>query len=55
MNIIYTVFLNNQEKEVFLVNILSYAILGLINKEKITGYDLTKIFNDSVADFWSAN
>ncbi|SDF47712.1 PadR family transcriptional regulator [Sporomusa acidovorans] len=37
------------------MNILSYAILGLINKEKLTGYDLTKIFNDSVADFWSAN
>ncbi|MDU2065241.1 MAG: PadR family transcriptional regulator [Sporomusaceae bacterium] len=37
------------------MNILSYAILGLIDKGKVTGYDLTKIFNDSVADFWSAN
>lgn len=37
------------------MNVLSYAILGLIDKEKITGYDLTKMFNDSVADFWSAN
>lgn len=37
------------------MNILGYAILGLIDKQKITGYDLTKIFNDSVADFWSAN
>jgi DNA-binding PadR family transcriptional regulator len=37
------------------VNILGYAILGLIDKQNITGYDLTKIFNDSVADFWSAN
>ncbi len=37
------------------MNVLSYAILGLINKGEITGYDLTKIFTDSVADFWSAN
>lgn len=37
------------------MNVLSYAILGLIDKGKVTGYDLTKIFNDSVADFWSAN
>lgn len=37
------------------MNTLGYAILGLINKQEITGYDLTKIFNDSVADFWSAN
>ncbi len=37
------------------MNTLGYAILGLINKQKITGYDLAKIFNDSVADFWNAN
>lgn len=37
------------------MNVLSYAILGLVDKGKVTGYDLTKIFNDSVADFWSAN
>jgi len=36
------------------LNALKYAILGLINRNRITGYDLTKIFNDSVADFWSA-
>lgn len=36
------------------MNTLGYAILGLIDKHKITGYDLTKIFNDSVADFWNA-
>ena len=36
------------------MNTLAYAILGLIDKDKVTGYDLTKIFNDSVADFWSA-
>jgi len=36
------------------MNTLGYAILGLIDKQKITGYDLTKIFNDSIADFWSA-
>ncbi|VBB07263.1 transcription regulator padr n-terminal [Lucifera butyrica] len=37
------------------MNTLEYAILGLIDKQKVTGYDLTKIFNDSIADFWSAN
>lgn len=37
------------------MNTLGYAILGLINKQNITGYDLAKIFNDSVADFWNAN
>ncbi len=37
------------------MNVLGYAILGLIDKGEVTGYDLTKIFNDSVADFWSAN
>ena len=37
------------------MNTLGYAILGLIDKQKVTGYDLTKIFNDSVADFWNAN
>jgi DNA-binding PadR family transcriptional regulator len=36
------------------MNTLSYAILGLIDKDQLTGYDLTKIFNDCVADFWSA-
>jgi DNA-binding PadR family transcriptional regulator len=47
--------LDSQDKGSIFMNILSYAILGLIDKGKITGYDLTKIFNDSVADFWSAN
>ncbi|CUH96618.1 hypothetical protein P22_2708 [Propionispora sp. 2/2-37] len=37
------------------MNTLGYAILGLIHKQKVTGYDLAKIFNDSVADFWNAN
>ena len=36
------------------MNTLSYAILGLIHKQPMTGYDLTKIFSNSVADFWSA-
>lgn len=37
------------------MNTLGYAILGLISKEKMTGYDLSKVFNSTVADFWNAN
>jgi len=37
------------------ISTLGYAILGLVDKQKVSGYDLTKIFNDSVADFWNAN
>jgi DNA-binding PadR family transcriptional regulator len=35
---------------------LKYAILGLINREPMTGYDITKEFNSNVlANFWYAN
>ncbi|MHB1042840.1 MAG: PadR family transcriptional regulator [Eubacteriales bacterium] len=33
---------------------LSYAILGLINYSPMTGYDLKKLFDDSINFFWSA-
>ena len=34
---------------------LKYAILGLINREPMTGYDITKEFNDrTLANFWYA-
>lgn len=36
------------------MNTLGYAILGLIDKQNLTGYDLTKIFSNSVSDFWNA-
>ena len=34
---------------------LKYAILGLINRKSLTGYDITKEFNSGLVDFWYAN
>lgn len=33
---------------------LKYAILGLVNRNPITGYDITKEFNKELANFWNA-
>ncbi len=33
---------------------LSYALLGLLNYTPMTGYDLKKVFDDSINFFWSA-
>ncbi|AKN32842.1 PadR family transcriptional regulator [Clostridium carboxidivorans P7] len=33
---------------------LKYAILGLINRSPLTGYDITKKFNDTLVEFWYA-
>lgn len=33
---------------------LSYAVLSLINYKPMTGYDLKKLFDDSINFFWSA-
>jgi DNA-binding PadR family transcriptional regulator len=33
---------------------LRYAILGLLARESLTGYDLTKRFDTTIAFFWSA-
>ncbi|MNS23966.1 Transcriptional regulator PadR-like family protein [compost metagenome] len=33
---------------------LRYAILGLLARERLTGYDLTKRFDTSIGFFWSA-
>ena len=33
---------------------LKYAILGLINRETMTGYDLMKVFNKELVNFWHA-
>lgn len=33
---------------------LKYAILGLINRKPITGYDITKQFNSGLVEFWYA-
>lgn len=33
---------------------LKYAILGLVNRKPMTGYDITKEFNFQLAEFWNA-
>lgn len=33
---------------------LKYAILGLINRSPLTGYDITKNFNEGLVEFWYA-
>jgi DNA-binding PadR family transcriptional regulator len=33
---------------------LKYAILGLVNREAMTGYDLMKVFNLELVNFWYA-
>lgn len=33
---------------------LKYAILGMVNREPLTGYDITKGFNESLSKFWEA-
>lgn len=34
---------------------LDYAILGFLNYQPMTGYDLKKVFDDSVRHFWYAD
>ena len=34
---------------------IKYAILGLLSWRPLTGYDLKKLFTDSVALYWSGN
>lgn len=36
------------------MGVLRYAILGLLNRQDMTGYDLTKEFQTSLSEFWSA-
>lgn len=33
---------------------LKYAILGLVNRNPLTGYDITKVFNEGLVEFWYA-
>lgn len=33
---------------------LKYAILGLVNRNALTGYDITKNFNEGLVEFWYA-
>lgn len=36
------------------MRVLKYAILGLLNKQPMTGYDIGKEFNYELAEFWHA-
>ncbi len=36
------------------MRVLKYAILGLLNRHTMTGYDLAKDFNYELAEFWHA-
>ena len=36
------------------MGVLKYAILGLLNKKSMTGYDITKEFEGALCEFWSA-
>ncbi|MBU3201782.1 PadR family transcriptional regulator (plasmid) [Clostridium estertheticum] len=36
-------------------NILKYIILGLLEKQELTGYDIKKIFEDEIGEFWKSN
>lgn len=34
---------------------LQYAILGLLNYDSMTGYDIKKMFDESINNFWAAS
>ncbi|WP_157153306.1 PadR family transcriptional regulator [Brachyspira murdochii] len=36
------------------MGVLKYAILGLLNQKNMTGYDITKEFEETLCEFWSA-
>jgi DNA-binding PadR family transcriptional regulator len=36
-------------------NILKYIILGLLNREDLAGYDIKKLFEEELGDFWYSN
>lgn len=36
------------------MRILKYALLGLIEKEEISGYDISNQFKREIGEFWSA-
>lgn len=36
-------------------NTLQYILLGLISHEDMAGYDIKKLFNTELSDFWHAN
>lgn len=51
---LYIVYLFLKERSVIYMRTLKYAILGLINRQSMTGYDLMKAFNLGLVNFWYA-
>jgi PadR family transcriptional regulator AphA len=37
------------------INVLKHGILGLLNYGDMTGYEIMKVFRDSLSYFWTAN
>jgi DNA-binding PadR family transcriptional regulator len=44
----------NIVRKVVHMRTLKYAILGLVNRSPLTGYDITKAFNEGLIEFWYA-
>lgn len=38
---------------VLLMRTLKYALLGMLNQQDMTGYELTKLFEGALSEFWS--
>lgn len=36
------------------MGVLKYAILGLLNRQKMTGYDISRACDTSLFEFWNA-
>lgn len=41
--------------EYVVINMLKHGILGLLNYGDMTGYEIMKVFRDSLSFFWTAN
>jgi Predicted transcriptional regulators len=52
--LIKTVIINKVKERGVIMRTLKYAILGLLNRRPMTGYDIGKEFNFQLAEFWSA-
>lgn len=36
-------------------NVLRYVLLGILSKQECAGYDIKKLFEGEIGDFWSSN
>jgi len=49
-----SVIINRIKERGVFMRTLKFAILGLLNRKPMTGYDIGKEFNFQIAEFWSA-